>query len=152
MEVPVLGLKEQIEKDFKEAMKDQDKERMSTLRMLKSALQEKEKEEGGDLDDEDIIQVLSKEAKSRQDSIDQYEDGERPELAEKERREKEIIEEYLPESMNEDELEELVDEVIDEVGAQDMSDMGEVMGRIMPEVRGRVDGDLVNEKVRERLE
>ena len=147
-----MGLQEQIEDDFKEAMKDQDKERMSTLRMLKSALQNKTKEEGGDLDDEDVIQVLSKEAKSRRDSIEQYEDGDRPELAEKERRELELIEEYLPDPLDEEELEELVDEVIEDVGASDMSDMGEVMGRIMPEVRGQVDGDLVNEKVRERLQ
>jgi uncharacterized protein YqeY len=147
-----MGLQDQIENDFKEAMKDQDKERMSTLRMLKSALQNKAKEEGGDLDDEDVIQVLSGEAKSRRDSIDQYEDGDRPELAEKERRELELIEEYLPDPLDEEELEELVDEVIEDVGASDMSDMGEVMGRIMPEVRGRVDGDLVNEKVRERLQ
>lgn len=147
-----MGLHEQIEEDFKEAMKEQEKDRMSTLRMLKSALQNKAKEEGGDLDDEDVVQVLSGEAKSHRDSIEQYEDGDRPELAEKERRELEIIEEYLPDPLDEEELEDFVDDVIDEVGASDMSDMGEVMGRIMPEVRGRVDGDLVNEKVRERLQ
>lgn len=147
-----MGLQERIEEDFKEAMKEQEKDRMSTLRMLKSALQNKAKEEGGDLDDEDVVQVLSGEAKSHRDSIEQYEDGDRPELAEKERRELEIVEEYLPEPLDEEELEELVNDVIDEVGASEMSDMGEVMGQIMPEVRGRVDGDLVNEKVRERLQ
>jgi len=147
-----LGLKEKIEGDFKEAMKDQDKEKMSVLRMLKSALQSKQKEEGNELDDEEIIQVLSKEAKNRRESIEQYEDGDRPELAEKEKRELKTIEEYLPEPLDEDKLEEIIDEVIEEVGASDMSDMGEVMGRVMPEVRGRADGDNVNEKVRERLQ
>lgn len=147
-----MSLVDEIENDFKEAMKSQDKERMSTLRMLKSAIQEKKKEEGSELSDEDVVQVLSKEASSRQDSIDQYEEGDRPDLAEKEKREKEIIEEYLPDPLEEDELHELIDDVIEEVGATDMSDMGEVMGRIMPEVRGRADGDRVNEKVRERLQ
>jgi uncharacterized protein YqeY len=147
-----MSLKDQIEEDFKEAMKDQDKERMNTLRMLKSAIQNKTKETGDDLDDEDVIKVLSKEVKSRQDSIEQYEDGERPDLAEKEKREKEIIETYLPEPLSDDELDELIDEVIEDVGAQDMSDMGDVMGRVMPEVRGRADGDTVQDKVRERLQ
>lgn len=147
-----MSLKDQIEEDFKEAMKDQDKERMNTLRMLKSAIQNKTKETGDDLDDEDVIKVLSKEVKSRQDSIEQYEDGERPDLAEKEKREKEIIETYLPEPLSNDELDELIDEVIEDVGAQDMSDMGDVMGRVMPEVRGRADGDTVQDKVRERLQ
>lgn len=147
-----MGLKERIEDDFKEALKNQEKERMSTLRMLKSALQNKEKEEGGELTDEDVIEVLSKEVKSRQDSIEQYEGGDRPELAEKEQREKEIIEEYLPEPLSDEELEDLVDEVIEDVGAQSMADMGDVMSRIMPEVRGRADGDTVNEKVKERLQ
>lgn len=146
-----MGLADRIQEDFKEALKNQDRERMSTLRMVKSAIQKKEKEEGKELTEEDIIQVLSKEARSRQDSIDQYEEGDRPKLAEKERREKEIIEEYLPEPLSDEELKELIDEVIDEVGATDLSDMGEIMGRIMPQVRGRVRGDVVNQKVRERL-
>lgn len=146
-----MSIKEQIESDFKEALKEQDKERMSTLRMIKSAIQEKEKEEGGELSDEDVISILSKEVKSRKDSIEQYEEGGRGELAEKEAREVQMIEQYLPEPLSEDELEDLVDEVIEEVGASDMSDMGKVMGKIMPEVRGRADGDTVNEKVRERL-
>jgi uncharacterized protein YqeY len=147
-----MSLKDQIEEDFKDAMKEQDKAKMSVLRMLKSALQSKEKEEGTELDDEEIVQVLSKEAKNRRESIEQYEDGDRPELAEKEKKELDVIEQYLPDPLDEDELEDLIDEVIEDVGASDMSDMGEVMGRVMPEVRGRADGDLVNEKVRERLQ
>jgi len=147
-----MSLKDQIEEDFKDAMKEQDKAKMSVLRMLKSALQSKEKEEGTELDDEEIVQVLSKEAKNRRESIEQYEDGDRPELAEKEKQELDVIEQYLPDPLDEDELEDLIDEVIEDVGASDMSDMGEVMGRVMPEVRGRADGDLVNEKVRERLQ
>lgn len=146
-----MSIKDQIENDFKEALKEQDKEKMSTLRMIKSSIQEKEKEEGGDLSDEDVISILSKEVKSRKESIDQYEEGGRGELAEKEAREVELIEQYLPEPLSEEELEDLIDEVIDQVGASDMSDMGKVMGKIMPEVRGRADGDTVNEKVRERL-
>ncbi|MFB6346015.1 MAG: GatB/YqeY domain-containing protein [bacterium] len=146
-----MGIKEDIEEDFKQALKDQDKERMSTLRMIKSAIQEKEKEEGEELSDEDVISILSKEVKSRRDSIEQYEEGDRGELAEKEAREVEIIEGYLPEPLSEEELEDLIDQVIEDVGASDMSDMGQVMGKIMPEVRGRADGDEVNQKVNEKL-
>lgn len=146
-----MSIKEQIENDFKDALKEQDKEKMSTLRMIKSAIQSKEKEEGEELTDEDVISILSKEVKSRKDSIEQYEEGGRGELAEKEAREVEMIEQYLPEPLSEEDLEDLIDEVIEDVGASDMSDMGQVMGKIMPEVRGRADGDTVNEKVREKL-
>lgn len=147
-----MDLQDQINEDFKQAMKEQDEERLSVLKMLRSELRNEEIEQGGDLEEGDVIQLLSREAKQRRDSIEQYEDGGRDDLAEKERQELELIESYLPEPLSNEELEDVVEEVIDEVGAEDMSDMGSVMGPLMSRIRGRADGDLANKLVRERLQ
>ncbi len=146
-----MGLKEEIMEDFKTAMKEKDKDKLSTLKLLKSSLRNKEIEEGGELKEEDVRALLAKEAKQRKDSIQQYEEGGREDLADKEKQELEIIQSYLPERLADEELEELIDEVIEEIGARDMSDMGQVMGKIMPEVRGRADGSKVQELVQEKL-
>lgn len=146
-----MALKERIEEDFKRAMKEGEKGRLGTLRMLKSAIQNREIELGHDLDDEEVRRVLSQEAKSRRESIEQFEEGGRPERAQKEREELELIEEYLPEPLSDDELDRMVEGVIEEVEADDPSDLGTVMQQIMPQVRGRADGERVNERVREKL-
>lgn len=146
-----MALKDRILEDFKQAMKQGDKENLSTLRMLKSAIQNREIELGEDLDDEEVQEVLSKEAKSRRESIEQFEEGGRPERAEKERQELELIEQYLPEPLSDEELDRMIEGVIEEVGAEDPSDLGAVMGQIMPQVGGRADGGEVKERVREKL-
>ena len=146
-----MSLKDQIMDDFKQAMKNKEKERLSTLKMIKSDIRNQEIEKGEDLSDDEIRSILSRQAKNRQDSIEQYRDGDREDLAEKEEREREIIQEYLPEPLSPEELHTLVEETIAEVGASDMSDMGDVMDEIMPKVRGRADGSKVNQLVRETL-
>ncbi len=146
-----MALKERIDEDFKRAMKEGEKDQLSTLRMLKSSIQNREIELGRDLDDEEIQEVLSKEAKSRQESIEQFEEGGRPERAEKERQELELIEQYLPEPLSDEELDRMIEGVIEEVGAEDPSDLGAVMGQIMPQVGGRADGGEVKERVRQKL-
>ncbi len=146
-----MGLKEEIMADFKTAMKEKDKMRLSTLKLLKSSLRNKEIEEGGDLKEEEIRALLAKEAKQREESIEQYEKGNRQDLADKEKKELEIIQSYLPDPLSEAELDELVDKVIEDTGAADMSDMGQVMGKIMPEVRGRADGAKVQQLVQRKL-
>lgn len=147
-----MSIKEEIMDDFKDAMKAQDKERKNTLKRIKSAIRNEEIERGDDeLSDDEVRSILSKQAKNHKESIEQYEDGGRDDLVEKEKRELEIVQEYLPEELSDEELENMVDEVIDEVGASDMSDMGDVMDAIMPKVRGRADGGDVNQLVRERL-
>jgi uncharacterized protein YqeY len=152
MEVSTMSIKDQIMDDFKEAMKDQDEERKNTLKRLKSAIRNEEIEQGDEeLSDDEVRAILSKEAKNHKESIEQYEDGGRDDLVEKEKRELEIVQEYLPDQLSDEELEQMVDEVIEETGASDMSDMGDVMDAIMPKVRGRADGSVVNELVRERL-
>lgn len=146
-----MALKERIDEDFKRAMKEGEKDQLSTLRMLKSSIQNREIELGRDLDDEEIQEVLSKEAKSRRESIEQFEEGGRPERAEEERQELALIEQYLPEPLSDEELDRMIEGVIEEVGAEDPSDLGAVMGQIMPQVGGRADGGEVKERVREKL-
>lgn len=146
-----MALKERIFEDFKRAMKEGDKENLSTLRMLKSAIRNREIELGEELDDDEVQKVLSKEAKSRRESIEQFEEGGREELADKERRELELIEDYLPEPLTDEELDRMIQGVIDEVDADEPSDLGAVMQQIMPQVRGRAEGERVKERVRAKL-
>jgi len=146
-----MGLKEQILDDFKTAMKAREKEKISTLKMLKAAILNKEIDKGEDLKEDEIKALLAKEARQRKDSIEQFEAGGRDEMAAKESRELELLNSYLPEKMGSEELEALVDEVIEETAAGTMADMGKVMSEIMPKVRGRADGSDVQQLVQEKL-
>jgi len=147
-----VSVSESLVEDMKEAMRNNDKERLSVIRMARAAIKNVEIESRKELDDDDVIEILAKEVKQRRDSMQEYADYGRQDEVEKLKREIAILEEYLPEPLSEEELEELIDRKIEEVGAEDMRDMGEVMGSIMPEVKGRADGKVVNEKVRARLQ
>jgi uncharacterized protein YqeY len=142
---------EQIKSDMKEAMKDQRKEEVSTLRMLVSSLNNTKIEQGGELDEDDVVEVLSREAKQRRESIEAYEKGDRQDLADKEQGELEVIQRYLPEPLSDEEVEQMVDEIIEKTGAETQGDMGQVMGQIMPKVKGRYEGSKVKEIVLEKL-
>jgi len=142
---------EQIKSDMKEAMKDQRKEEVLTLRMLVSSLNNAKIEQGDELDEDDVVEVLSGEAKQRRESIEAYEDGDRQDLADKEQGELEVIQRYLPEPLSDEEVEQMVDEIIEETGAETQSDMGRVMGQIMPKVKGRYEGSKVRDIVLEKL-
>lgn len=150
-----MALKDQILTDLKEAMKAKNRERLQVLRSLKAALLEKEIAERsggeGSLDEAQEVKVLQKAAKQRRDSIEQYEDADREDLAAVERKELEIIEEYLPEMLSESEIKKIASKKIEELDAENMADMGKVMGAVMPEVKGKADGSLVNKVVRELL-
>jgi uncharacterized protein YqeY len=150
-----MSIQETIISDMKSAMKAKDQDKLRVLRSLKTAIMEKEISERkageANLNDEQVTQVLMKAAKQRKDSIEQFEEAGRDDLASKERVELEIIESYLPEMMGEEEIRELVQRRIKELGATSMSDMGKVMGALMPEVKGKADGSLVNKVVREEL-
>ncbi len=141
--------------DLKKAMKEKDQQRLSVLRSLKSAIFEKEVSErkGGkaELSEEDVINVIMKAAKQRKDSIEQYEEAGRKDLADVEQQELEIIESYMPEMLSEDEIARLVNEVIEETGAAGPQDMGKVMGKLMPKVKGKADGSVVNSIVKQKL-
>ena len=146
-----MGLEEKILQDMKDAMRSGDKLRVETIRLLRAQLKNVSIEKGDTLEDEDIFQVLTKEAKKRNESIDLYKQGGREELEERERQELEIIQSYLPEALSHDEIVIIVDQAIKESEAQTIKDMGKVMGCIMPKLKGRADGKMVQELVKQKL-
>ena len=151
-----MTLYNQILSDLKEAMKARDAEKLGVLRMIKASMLEKEisSRTGGEkteLSDEDALAVIVKSAKQRKDSITQYRDAGREDLATQEEKELEIIETYLPKQLTEDEIAGIVDDAISQSGAEGMKDMGKVMGFVMPKVKGKADGNLVNKIVKEKL-
>lgn len=146
-----MSIKEQIEQDFIEAFKAKDEKRKGLLSMMKSALKNKEIEAQKPLEDADVIDVLSKEAKKRRESALAYEQGGRADLAENEKAEVEMLTKYLPAQLGEEEIKKIVAETIAEVGATSMNDMGKVMGAVVAKTKGKADGGVVNKIVKEGL-
>lgn len=146
-----MSILEQLAQDIKEAMKQKDSLRLSVVRMLKSSLKNEEIERGKALSEQEEISVLSRELKMRLDSLREFEQAGREDLAEKVRQEVAIVKTYLPEELSEEELRKLIQEVIQEVGATSKKEMGKVMSQLMPKVAGRADGKKVNQLVQELL-
>ena len=146
-----MSLKERMQTELKEAMKAHDELKVSTLRLLSSAIKNKEIDERKPLDDEGLLAILSTAAKQRRESIEQYEKGGRQDLADKEKAELAIIQGYLPQQLSKEEVAALIKETIAETGAAGAKDMGKVMKALMPKVKGKADGKLVNELVKELL-
>ncbi|MDH3987758.1 MAG: GatB/YqeY domain-containing protein [Gammaproteobacteria bacterium] len=146
-----MNLKGQITDDVKTAMKAGDKDRLKVLRLITAALKQVEVDERRELDDADVLGILTKMVKQRRDSITQYTDGNRKDLADIEAAEIEIIGTYLPEQLSDDELDELVDEAIATTGAEGIRDMGKVMGSIKSKAQGKADMGIVGAKVKARL-
>lgn len=146
-----MSLLDQLNSDLLTATKGGDQLVRDTLRMVKTAIKNTEINNGKPLTDDEIVIVLSKEVKQRQESIASFVNGGRPELAEKEEQEIAILKKYLPEQLSEEEVAAIVDQAVTETGASAASDMGKVMSAIMPKVKGRADGGLVSRLVRERL-
>jgi len=142
-----MNLTSQIKDNLKKAIKQGNSLEVSVLRMSSAALHNAKIAKGKDLSEEEEIEVLSHEAKKRRESIEAYEKGGREEMAEKEKKELEILKEYLPEQLSEEELEDIVREKVEEFGASSKADMGRVMGAVMPKVKGRADGNRVKEVV-----
>ncbi len=147
----MTSVESRIESDVKSAMKAGERIRVSTLRQLRSQLQYARLEERESWAEESALAVLTKAAKMRQESILQYEKGNRSDLVAREREELKIIEEYLPERLSEAEIDSIIDQCIAETGASSPKDMGKVMGVAMPKLRGRADGQLVSTRVRQKL-
>ncbi len=132
-------------------MRQRDNQRRDTIRLLLSAIRYEEIAKQRDLDDDAVTQVLSKQAQQRRDSIEAYQKGNRPDLADKEQAELDIVTGYLPDALSADEIERIVTAAIAETGASGPQDMGKVMGRVMPQVRARADGRQVSALVSQRL-
>ncbi len=147
-----MSISEQITKDMTAAMKAREELRLSTLRMMKSAIKNKEIEKRSPLDDKEALQVLSTMIKQRKDSIEQFTKGGRQELADKEASEIAIIETYMPKAVGEEEIIAAVRATIAEMGSPTMKDMGTVMKNTMAKFAGaRVDGKIVSEAVKKEL-
>jgi len=147
----MTSLIKQMEKDLTAAMKDGDKGRRDTLRLLLNALRASEKELQRPLSDDEELQVLQRERKRRQEAMEAYEAAGRAEQAEEEEAELEVLEEYMPEPLSDDAVEQIVDDAIAEVGATSLRDLGRVMADVMPQIAGRADGSVVSQLVREKL-
>jgi uncharacterized protein len=147
-----MSLKQQIISDMTAAMKAQDAARTSTLRMVKAAITNREKEGGGEISDEDVQKLLRSQVKQRRDSVEQFQKAGRQELADKEQAEIVIIEAYLPQAAAQEEIDEAVAGAITETGAASMKDMGAVMKAAMAKLAGKnADGKAVSETVKAKL-
>jgi len=147
-----MSLKDEIITDMTTAMKAKNAARTSTLRMVKAAITNREKEGGASLTDEDVMKLLRSQLKQRRDSVEQYQKAGRQELADKETAEIAVIEEYLPQAATESEIEQAVAEAIAESGATSIKDMGAVMKASMAKLAGKnPDGKIVSETVKQKL-
>jgi uncharacterized protein YqeY len=146
-----MSLRVRLGEDLKQAMRDRDGLRRSTIRYLLSAIHNEEIAQQKTLDDDGIVGVLGRQAQQRRDSIEAYTKANRQDLADKEKAELATILGYLPEQMSDEDITSLVQQVIDEVGAKGPQDMGTVMGKVMPQVRGRAEGRRVSSIASELL-
>ena len=147
-----MTLRDRLEEDIKDSMRQRDRARVDALRFLKFAVQAVEKERQETLDDPAMVEVVSKQVNDRRDSVKAFRDGGRDELADKEAADLAVLEEYLPPQLSQDEIVTLVRDIVAEVGATGPRDRGKVMGRLMPQVRGRADGAEVNRLTGEILD
>ncbi len=144
-------LLKKLQDEMKAAMKSGDKDRLSVIRMLISEIKKVQIDKKRELTDEEIIQVLQRYAKQRKESIKQYREAGREDLAQKEEKELQVVQEFLPQPLSEEEIQKIVEEVIKETGASSMKDMGKVMKTVMEKVKGRADGSTVSSIVKKKL-
>ena len=146
-----MPLKDQLQSDMKAALRAGEKDRLSVIRMLLAAVQSREIDERGELDDAAVLQVIEKLVKQRKDAAKQYADAGRPDREAAELSEAEVLQAYLPEQLSADELAGLLDEVIAATGASSMKDMGKVMGQLKAKAQGRADMGALSALVKARL-
>jgi hypothetical protein len=164
-----MSLKEKVQEDLKQALKEKKELELSVFRMLNAAITNREKakrykiskekpelteadlEKESQLSDEEVLEVISSEVKKRKEAALEFEKGKRMELAEKETKEAKILQQYLPEQLPEEKIKELVKEAIEKTGAKEMKDMGRLMAELMPKIKGKADGNLISQIVRDLL-
>lgn len=146
-----MGLEERLVNEMKEAMKSSEKLRLSTIRMIRSAVKNKEIELREKLDDEGIQRVIQGMVRKSEESLFQFEAGGRADLVEKERKEMEILKSFLPQSLSQEEIIKIIEQSMEETQASSLKDLGKVMKSVMPKLQGKADGKLVNQLVKERL-
>ena len=146
-----MSLKDQITEDMKSAMKAGDKDRLKVVRLMLAAIKQIEIDKRIELDDAAVLTVLDKMVKQRRDSVEQFQKGNRNDLAEIELAEIVVLENYLPEKLSDQELDAMIDEAISSTGAESIRDMGKVMGQIKAKAAGRADMGAVGARVKARL-
>jgi uncharacterized protein YqeY len=146
-----MGLEERLVDEMKQAMKTNDKLRLSTIRMIRTAVKNKEIEQRKKLDDDVILKVIQGMMRKGEESIEQFKLGGRMDLVEKETKEIEILKSYLPKPLSQEEILKIIDQTIEETQASSLKDLGKVMKSVMPKLGGRAEGALINQLVKERL-
>ena len=147
-----MGLREKLEDDIKSAMRNHDQARLDALRFLKFAVQAVEKDRKSELDDDGMINVATKQASDRRDSIKAFEEGGRDAMAAKEAAELLVLEEFLPPQMSAEDIMAIIQAIAAEVEVSSIQDKGKLMGKLMPQTRGKADGGVVNQMATEYLE
>lgn len=143
-----MSLKERLLEDMKVAMRDKDTIKKNTVQLARSAVLQVEKDNRITLDDDGVIDIISKEVKKRKDSLPDYEKSGRQDIIDTINKEIEILMQYLPEQLTEEELEAIVKQAILQTGASSVKDMGKIMQAVMPQIKGKADGKMVNEIAR----
>ncbi len=146
-----MSLEERLLEEMKQAMKANDKARLSTIRMIRTAIKNKEIEQRKKLDDDVILKVIQGMVKKGEESIEQFKLGGRMDLVEKETKEAEILKSYLPKPLSQEEILKIIDQTIEETHAVSLKDLGKVMKSVMPKLGGKAEGTLVNQLVKEKL-
>lgn len=146
-----MNLNDRLNEDMKQAMRSQDKFRLSVIRMVRSSIKNIEIDQRKTLNDQDVLDVLNREIKQRRDSLQDFEKAGRQDLVDQMKQELDILTAYMPKQLSEDEVKAIVQQTIQEVGASSKADMGKVMGALMPKVKGLADGKLVNQIVSQLL-
>jgi hypothetical protein len=146
-----MSLEERLLEAMKDAMKSNDKLRLSAIRMMRSAVKNREIEVRRTLSDEDVIRVIQGMVRKGEESLEQFEKGGRADLVEKEKKEIEILKSFLPQALGQEEILKIIDECIQETQASSLKDLGKVMKSIMPKLGGKADGKLINQLVKEKL-
>jgi uncharacterized protein YqeY len=146
-----MSLEEKLVEEMKQAMKANDKLRLSTIRMIRSSLKNKEIELRKKLENEDILKVIQVMVRKGEESIEQFQAGGRTDLVEKEKKEIEILKSFLPQPLSQEEILKIIDQSIQEAQALSLKDMGKVMKLVMPKIGGKADGKLINQLVKEKL-
>jgi uncharacterized protein YqeY len=146
-----MGLEERLVEEMKQAMKSNEKLRLSTIRMIRTSVKNKEIEVRKKLEDEEILRVIQGMVRKSEESIEQFRAGGRMDLVEKETQEMEILKSFLPQSLSREEILKVIDETIQENQASSLKDLGKVMKSVMSKLAGKADGKLINQLVKERL-
>lgn len=146
-----MSLKEKLMEDLKASMKSKDSVRKNTITMVRAAIKQIEVDQRVELEEEQIIEIISKQLKEKKNAIEDFKKGDRQDLVDLTEKEMDILLEYLPQQLTEEEVKEIVVRTINEVDAKSMKDIGMVMKSVMPKVKGRADGNTVNKIVREIL-